>query len=204
VSVIDPLYTLAIAVPLVIALRRRSTAAARVCLLVAAAGLTLGWLQHERVEWIAYELAASRGHSPERLLVKPTLANMVLWRSLYVHGGRIHVDAIRVGSPASSRVYPGDSTPQLDAVRDLGLPPTSRAHAALVRFERFADDLLVRHPQRPQMIGDARYAMLPTSIEPLWGIVVDVEAPDAPVRFETTRRVTPQIRARFVDMLLGR
>lgn len=204
VSVVDPLYTSALGIALLIALRRRSPGAARICVLVAAAGLSLGWLQHERAEQIARELAASRGHAAERLLVKPTLANMVLWRSLYVHEGHIQVDAIRVGIAGSARVYPGESAPRLDPAHDFGLRPGSRAHTDLIRFERFADALLVRHPQRPQMLGDARYAMLPTSIEPLWGIVVDPKTPGAPVRFETTRRFTPEIRTRFVDMLLGR
>jgi len=203
VSVIDPLYTLALVVPLAIALRRRSRAVAQLCVLVAAAGLALGWLQHERAERTAYELAASRNHAPERLLVKPTLANMALWRSLYVYEGRIYVDAVRVGLGAA-RVYPGESAPRIEPARDFGLPPGARAHADLIRFERFADALLVRHPQRPEMLGDARYSMLPTSIEPLWGIVVDTQAPDAPIRFETTRRFTPELRARFTDMLLGR
>jgi len=204
VSVVDPLFTLAIVVPLMIALRRRSPMAAQVCLFVAAVGLGLGWLQHERAEQIARELAASRSHAPERLLVKPTLGNRVLWRSLYVHDGRIHADAVRVGLLGATRVYPGESAPRLDPARDLGLAPGSRAQADLARFERFADALLVRHPQRPEMLGDARYSMLPTSIEPLWSIVVDPKLPEAPVRFETTRRFTPEIRTRFVDMVLGR
>jgi inner membrane protein len=92
----------------------------------------------------------------------------------------------------------------LDPARDLDLPDRSRARADLVRFERFADALLVRHPARPDMIGDARYSMLPTSIEPLWGIVIDPAAPDQAPRFETTRRWSPEIRRRYTDMLLGR
>ena len=62
----------------------------------------------------------------------------------------------------------------------------------------------MRHPRRPELIGDARYAMLPTSLEPLWGIVVDPSAPGGAVRFETGRKLTPEIRTRFVAMLLGR
>jgi hypothetical protein len=46
--------------------------------------------------------------------------------------------------------------------------------------------------------------MLPTSIEPLWGIVIDPAAPDQAPRFETTRRWSPEIRRRYTDMLLGR
>ena len=54
------------------------------------------------------------------------------------------------------------------------------------------------------MIGDARYAMLPTRLEPLWGVVFDARAPEAPVRFETLRDPSARTRQRFIDMLLGR
>lgn len=204
VSVFDPLFTLALVSALAIGLKRSNRTAVRAAVLIATAGLSLGWLQHDRAERTARELAASRGHTPERLLVKPTLANTVLWRSLYVHEGRIHADAVRVGLLGGARVYPGESAPRLDPGSDLGLPHGSRAHDDLMRFERFADALLVRHPQRPHMLGDARYSMLPTSIEPLWGIVIDPRNADGPIRFETTRRFTPEIRTRFLDMLLGR
>lgn len=202
VSVIDPLITVCIVVPLWIALRRRQRVFAGTALAIAAVGLSLGWLQHERAERLALETAASRGHAPERLLVKPTLGNMVLWRSLYVHEGRVHADAVRAG--LGVRLYPGESAPIFDPDRDLDLPEGSRIRADLTRFERFADALLVRHPARKDMIGDARYSMLPTSIEPLWGIVVDTSAPDRAPTFETTRRWSPEIRTRYTDMLLGR
>lgn len=202
VSVVDPVITAGIVVPLLLAIRRRQRVFATVAVGIAVAGLGTGWIQHERAERVARDTAASRGHVPERLLVKPTLGNLVLWRALYVHQGRIHADAVHVG--LSARVYPGESAPLLDPARDLDLPDRSRARADLVRFERFADALLVRHPERPDMIGDARYSMLPTSIEPLWGIVIDPAAPDQTPRFETTRRWSPEIRRRYTDMLLGR
>jgi inner membrane protein len=204
VSVLDPLFTLAIVLPLGFALARRRPSLARVSMALACAGLLLGFVQHERALAGAARLAAERGHRPERLLVKPTLANLVLWRSLYVEGDRIHVDAIRVGLPGRTTVYPGASAPRLHPRRDLALPEGSRAQQDVARFVAFADGLAVRHPRRPEMIGDARYAMLPTSIEPLWGIVLDPSSPLLPVRFETARRLTPEIRARFIDMLLGR
>jgi len=202
VSVIDPLVTLGIVVPLAIALRLGRRLFAGVAVGMAVAGLGLGWLQHDRAERIAHDTAAARGHVPERLLVKPTLGNMVLWRALYVHDGRIHADAVRLGF--SARLYAGESAPVFDPARNLDLPDGSRLHNDLVRFTRFADALLVRHPARPDMIGDARYSMLPTSIEPLWGIVVDTTAPDRAPTFETTRRWSPEIRQRYTDMLLGR
>jgi len=204
ISVIDPVFSALLLIPLVVALIRVKAALARVALLMAAIGLAYGGMQHDRAEQLAWQLAASRGHAPERLLVKPTLGNMVLWRSLYVHAGVIHVDAVRVGPLGSQRVYPGESAPRLDPERDLGLPAGSRTQRDVARFAVFTGALVVRHPRRPDLIGDARYAMLPTSIEPLWGIVIDPAAPDGPVRFETGRRLTPELRSRFLDMLLGR
>jgi inner membrane protein len=204
IAVIDPLFSLMVLVPLGVALVRVRPEFARAAVLLAALGLGFGAVQHQRAERFAHDLARARGHVPERLLVKPTLGNMILWRSLYVREGTIHADAIRLGVLGRTRVYPGESARLVDPERDLGLPADSRAHHDVMRFAVFTDALVVRHPSRPELIGDARYAMLPTSIEPLWGIAIDPAAPGAPVRFETTRRLTPELRQRFIDMLLGR
>jgi inner membrane protein len=202
IAVLDPLFSLLVLVPLGIALARKAPAPARVGLALAAAFLGLGLVQHRRAESVAWDTARSRGHAPERLLVKPTMGNLVLWRALYVHGGRIQVDAVRATWPGRTRVYPGESAPSLDPARDPGLRPGSRVRRDLERFAVFADGLLVRHPRRPDLVGDARYAMLPTSLEPLWGLAIDPAADS--VRFETRRALTPEVRARFVEMLLGR
>ncbi len=204
IAVIDPLFSLAVFVPLLLALVKIRPGFARMAILLAAIGLAHAGIQRERAERHAIELAASRGHAPERLLVKPTLGNSTLWRSLYVREGSIHADAIRLGPFGGARTYPGESAPLINPERDLGLPADSRTRRDVARFVRFTDALVVRHPSRTELIGDARYAMLPTSIEPLWGIAIDPSAPDAPVRFETTRRLTPELRRRFLDMLLGR
>jgi inner membrane protein len=204
ISVIDPVFTLLVGVPLAWALIRRKVALARLGLGLGVVVLGLGGLQHTRALEQAEQLAAARGHAPERLLVKPTLANLVLWRSLYVSEGRIFVDAVRVGLPGSVRIYPGESAPRFDPHAEPALPPGSRAREDVERFVAFADQLAVRHPQHPNLIGDARYAMLPTDIEPLWGVEVDLRNPDAPVRFETLRDSSAPTRRRFIDMLLGR
>ncbi|MCC6532197.1 MAG: metal-dependent hydrolase [Burkholderiales bacterium] len=204
ISVFDPLLSLLVLVPLAIAVAKTRPAFARISLLLAAAVLSLGWVQHERAERIAHELAAARGDQAQRLLVKPTLGNLVLWRSLYLDRGEIQADAVRVGLFGGERIYAGERARRLDPARDLGLPPGSRTLQDIERFTVFADALVVRHPRRPNFIGDARYAMLPTSIEPLWGIVIDPAAPGAAVQFETGRRLTPEVRERFVAMLLGR
>ena len=204
ISVADPVFSLLVMVPLGLAAAKARAGPARVGLVLASLFLALGFVQHQRAKKLAWDLARSRGHEAERLLVKPTMGNLVLWRALYLHQGRIHVDAVRVGLPGNTRIYAGENAPLLDPRRDPGLPPGSRLRHDVERFAAFADGLAVRHPHRPEFIGDARYAMLPTSLEPLWGIVIDPSAPGDAVRFETGRRLTPEIRTRFVEMLLGR
>ncbi len=204
IPIIDPVFTLLVIVPLAIALRRRRTELARLAVALAGIVLLLGVVQHERAHAEAHVLAASRGHVPERILVKPTLANTVLWRALYVSDGRIYVDAIRIGLPGNTRVYPGENALRFDARRDLDLPAGSILEKDVQRFVTFTDGLPVRHPTRPEIIGDARYSMLPTSIEPLWGIIVNPVSPNTHARFETTRKLTPAVRQRFIDMLLDR
>ena len=204
VSVLDPVFSLLVLVPLGFAIAKARPSPARVALVLASLYLALGAVQHHRAAAVGRAVAASRGHDAERLLVKPTIANLVLWRALYVHRGQVRVDAVRVGLPGNTRVYEGASGPLLDPGNDAALPSGSRAREDVERFVRFADGLAVRHPHRPELIGAARYAMLPTSLVPLWGVVVDPAAPHAAVRFETGRIVTAEVRSRMVAMLLGR
>jgi inner membrane protein len=63
--------------------------------------------------------------------------------------------------------------------------------------------MVARAPSRPELLGDVRYAMLPTSVEPLWGIVLPADA-EQPAEFVTNRGLTPGKRRSFVAMLLGR
>jgi inner membrane protein len=204
ISVIDPMVTLPVALALGLALRKRRIAFARLGVVAAMAMIGLGAVQHDRALTQSEQLAAARGHTPQRLLVKPTLGNVLLWRSLYLSDGRLFADAVRVGLFGDVRIYTGESAPRFDPSNGPRLPEGSRARRDLERFIAFTDNLPVRHPRRSEVIGDARYAMLPTSIEPLWGVVIDAQAPDAPVRFETLRDSTAETRRRFFDMLLGR
>lgn len=191
VSIVDPMFSSLLAVPLLFALRRRRAALARAGLVLAALYLALGAWQHERAREALAALAAARGHTPQRLLVKPTLGNLVLWRGLYLQQRQIHADAVRVG--ARTRIYPGENAP---------LAPQAAADSGpQARFAAFSDGWLVADPRHPGRVGDARYAMLPTSLHPLWGIQT---SRSGALEFVTDRSMSQAERDRFVDMLLGR
>lgn len=201
ISIVDPLFTLGLLVALVVALRRRSALAARLGLLFGAAYLAVGLVQHQRAAGVAAELAASRGHVVERALVKPTLGNLFLWRSVYETNGRFHVDAVRVGLLTEPRVFEGEAVARFTRAEATVVAPLgSRVHADILRFDTFSDGYVSRVPGRPDTLGDIRYASLPNGIQPVWGIELP-ETVDAPVRFRFYREISQATRKRFMAML---
>lgn len=204
VSIVDPIFTLVLIAGLGLALARRSTLAVRSAIVLALLYLLFGLVQRERAEAAAHELALSRGHAIERIAVHPTLGNVLLWRSVYLAHGQFHIDGVRVGLLAPPIVYGGGSLPHL-SVGDL---PEVKAGSVLARdierFARFSDGFVARHPERPDVLGDVRYALLPNSTLPLWGIRFDPAQQDEHVAFMTFRQHDGAERRAFMDMLLGR
>lgn len=204
ISIFDPLFSLALLVAIVVGVVRHQPIAARVGLLFAAAYLLLGVVQQDRAESLARLQAEQRGHHIERLIVKPTMGNLLLWRSVYEADGEYHVDAVRVGLPGNSQVFTGDRVQAFDLKRDLPqLTEPMTLYGDIERFGFFSDGFLIRHPELPNVLGDVRYAMLPTSARPLWGIGLNLDAPDQHVTFDTDRKMSDAEREAFVAMLFN-
>jgi inner membrane protein len=204
ISVLDPAFTLILLIAGVIAFSKYSHTAARIGLLLAAAYLSFGWMQLQRAETVAESLIAERGHRAEELLVKPTLANLVLWRSIYQFEGKLYVDAIRVGLFSEPRVYPGESIEKFVLERDLSTLPVSSVLAKdIARFSHFSAGLLAIRPEQPNVLVDVRYSNLPMTITPLWGIEIDPERPDQHAKYTLYRDSSKATREKFVSLLLG-
>ena len=202
VAVFDPTFTLLLAVPLYLFLRRQGSRAVAWGLILGAAYLSLSAFQQQRAEAALRELAQVRGHVASQLSVKPTLANLLLWRGIYIHDGRmVQADAFHLG--LSTRHYPGESALLLDtaAARRIAVGEARRL-ADIERFRVFSDGFLVEDRRRPGFVGDARYAMLPTRIAPIWGL--QWGAPGAATEFLSRHEFTPAMRGEFFAMLLGR
>lgn len=203
VPIFDPLLSLTLGMTLLAGLRWRRTLPARIGLLLAAAYLSVGWFQHQRAEDAMRAAILQRGHEAGKLTVKPTMGNLLLWRSIYRSGGIYHVDAVRVGGTA--RIYPGNTARAFDPSRNLpALSPASVLHQDIRRFDFFSDGYLALHPEDPGLLGDVRYAMLPTSTRPLWGIRLDMQHPEAHAQFETSRQMSRGEIERFIGMLRGK
>jgi len=188
VSVVDPLLSLPLLLLVALAAVRRAPLFARFGLAWVCLYLALGALQHRAALGMAEDLAAARGHAVERLTVKPSFLNILLWRSVYEADGRFFIDGLRAG--IAPKVYPGTSIARLDPTRDFPwLDPASQQFRDLERFDRFSQGYIARNPDEPNGVIDVRYAFLPNSVDALWSIAVTADAaPDQHVRFRTNRR----------------
>jgi len=204
IAIVDPVFTLLLAIPLFIGIRRCNPVLPRIALVLASTYLLFAVFQSGRALDMAQELVAERGHQAERIVVKPTLGNLLLWRSVYLADRQVYVDGVRVGIFAGNKTYPGSSLPLLEPDRTTVVPHATQAMADIRRFAVFSDNWLAIHPAHPDLIGDIRYAMLPNSTVPLWGIRLDSENPANPPRFVTNRNFTPAMRRDFFNMLTGR
>ena len=86
------------------------------------------------------------------------------------------------------------------------IPADSTLYDDIVRFDHFSDQYLAYHPEYETIIGDARYGILPTSLEPLWGIEINISETDRHAVFKTFRdpdRMSAQIQELW-DMICGR
>lgn len=205
ISIIDPVFTLILLISIILVLRKQQKKIAHFALLLCATYLMLGWLQLQRAESMTVSLADSRGHRIEKMVVKPTLGNLILWRSIYLSGSVFYVDAIRPSITASSLIYPGTSTPQFLPANDLtDLAEDTTLYQDVLRFSKFSDNFISLHPESQDILGDVRYSMLPTSTLPLWGITLERDKPEQHASFNFYRKTDKTGRRQFIDMLMGR
>lgn len=200
IAIVDPVFSLALAIPLIVGLRRMESM--RIGLVFAMAYLLFGAVQHQRATDMARQVSEQRQHVSQHAIVKPTLGNLLLWRSIYTVGDSVYVDAIYLGEP--TRVYVGGSLPLLRIHRDISWAPDgSRVREDLQRFSHFARGFVVTSQRDDHFIGDVRYAMLPQSLEPLWGLYIDPSDPHAVSRYQQRRSFAPAVRDSFLTMLTG-
>ena len=204
ISIIDPIFTLPLLFLLIVSVVRNSATWVRWGLLIVLAYLGFGWIQRERAQAWAVELAERRGHSIERVSARPSFANLVLWRTVYESDGRFYVDAVNLWPGRRAIHYPGEdvavfSVADAEVVAE-GNPTLS---GDLGRFRHFSQDFLYRWPGRREIVGDLRYSTFPNSIEPLWGVDLSSSAPEKHVDFEYFREIEDDSFQRLWRMIIG-
>jgi inner membrane protein len=200
ISIIDPLFTLPLVFLVITGVMTGKQFFPRAALVYGLFYLSIGHFQHDRAMAALESLANQRGHAVTNATVKPTLANLFLWKLIYEHDGRYYVDAVRIGIKRA--YFEGDS---VSGRIDLEAIPASPLQVRdIERFRWFSAGYIARYSDDPLLIGDIRYSFLPNTIKPLWGIRLKPDSPGEHVDYVTTRDMNDHIRQRFYSMLFGR
>lgn len=203
ISIVDPIFTGVLMIAVIRAWRNYRPRIAHIGLMLCGSYLLLGVVQLNRATDLAIEHAESRQHKIEKLIVKPSFANILVWRSTYIYNGRIYVDAIRAGF-TENKVYTGSSIPLFNPERDaIGIPKDSVLYNDILRFKKFSDGFIALEPGNENLLGDVRYSMSPIKIATLWGITLDRSKLDKHAPYGFYRANSSNDRKVFMSMLLG-
>jgi inner membrane protein len=197
ISIIDPLFTVPVMILVIIGTVTNRQGFARTALCYGLAYLALGHVQHDRAVAALHALADERGHTPLNATVKPTLANLYLWKLIYEYDGQYFVDAARIGR--HPEFIEGETISSSIATDTLMAGPLQTRD--IERFRWFSDGYIAHYPGNPLLIGDIRYSLIPNRIEPLWGIRLKPKTKDEHVDFVATRNMTNHTGRKFIDML---
>ena len=171
ISIVDPLFTIPALVLVGAAIKTKKRVFSFFSIGWIVFYLSLGFIQYERALSTANELAESRGHNPERMTLKPSFGNLILWKSIYQNKQTFYVDAVIVVQ--SSTVCLGESIKIFDYQQHLpDLDKESQQAEDVERFRWFSQDYL-GFDQEKNLVTDVRYSMLPNQIEAMWGLVID-------------------------------
>ncbi|MEQ9089716.1 MAG: metal-dependent hydrolase [Balneola sp.] len=204
VSVFDPLLTGGLLITASIAFYKKKKAYSYGLVAWLFLYLCFAGIQKSRVEHFAADVLFGESNSNTEIITKPTIGNQILWSVRFVDDGEICSSGIWVGIFSTPIVYEGECAPLVDWKTEFKAFSATVMYKDIERFSALSEELLVQHPDYPNVIGDARYSMLPTSVSPLWGITIDTTKTNQHVPFDTYRDASPEIRSKFLNMVLGR
>tara|TARA_X000001036_G_scaffold5137_1_gene4632 strand:- start:614 stop:1624 length:1011 start_codon:yes stop_codon:yes gene_type:complete len=171
ISIIDPLFTIPVLILIGIAIKTRKRIFSFFAIGWIIFYLSLGFIQYDRALSAAIKLAESRGHVAERITLKPSFGNLILWKSIYQYEETFYVDAIRTAQ--STTWCKGETTKVFDYQHHLpNLDKDSQQRKDIERFRWFSQDYLGYNKEK-NLVTDIRYSMIPNQIAPMWGLVID-------------------------------
>ncbi|HPF47009.1 MAG TPA: metal-dependent hydrolase [Emcibacteraceae bacterium] len=202
VSIIDPLVTVPLLVLICFAAftkRRRYTIIGIVWISLY---FSFSFYQQGRAVHEGQKLAEQRGLNVINIEVKPSFANILIWKIITTTEDSYYVDAVKVGWNKPI-IWEGEKTKKLDFERDLPwLDLKSRQGKDVERFRWFSNGYIALDKNNPYRVVDIRYSLLPQEIKPLWGIELS-EAADQNqhVRFYHERGDSAGAAKHLWDML---
>ena len=204
ISIVDPVFTLTILALVLSCYILRKSFLAKTALMFGLAYLCFGAYQRDQALAVSKKLASERGLEVLRYSTKPSLGNLFLWRSTLETKTEFWIDAIRVIPSKTSKIFEGGVISKVNPETDFpDLDSNSTLKKDIRRFAFFSDNYLAWHPSVPETLGDIRYAMLPNSLEPLWGITLDRKNPSSHVRMNHFRNSGSEKLKVLIDMIFN-
>ena len=203
ISIVDPLFTILILIFLVIAIKTKKKIFSFYGIGWIIFYLTLGYVQYQRALSVAIELATLRGHNGERMTLKPSFGNLILWKSIYKHKETFYVDAIRTAQSSSWCL--GETIRVFDYKSHLpSLDMESQQKKGIERFRWFSQDYL-GYVKEKNIVTDVRYSMIPNQIAPMWGLTIDEQRGiNDHATWWTSRNLDQSQIDLFIDLLYGK
>ena len=189
ISVIDPIFTIPILLFIMTAVIKNKKLYSYFALGWLVIYIFLSYIQQHRATTLINEIISQRNHFGTRLIVKPSFANIIVWKTLYESDNYYYIDAIRLTS--NSKFIPGTKTKKLNIEESFPwLDRKSKQAIDIERFRWFSDNYLSQSQKYPLQIMDVRFTSLPHTLSPLWSIELDPEIDSSShVKYITNRGV---------------
>ncbi len=203
VAVVDPIPTLSALILLCVALLKGSRFGSGLALGCFALYLVWCGYQSHRVSTLQYQVALQRGHVPLKRMVKPTLGNTVVYRSVYSHDGIYWIDAIRAAPFSEPQLWPGEPVPAFQIPDHITKDSfdLNTQEQDLLRFGRLTDHHLTQ--DESGFISDVRFSMIAHKARPMWGISLDAQRPQEHVEYRVSREMSREERSAFFRFLFS-
>ena len=203
ISIVDPLFTIPVLIFIIIAAFKGSKLFSCIGLLWGILYLSIGIIQKERALVAGLNIANTRSHFAHKLSVKPAFGNLLIWKSIYEHNNFYFVDAIRLGTDIQYCI--GEKIEKFNLSRHVpNLDKDSQQAIDIKKFHWFSDGYLAFN-EKSKLILDVRYSMVPNTIDPLWGIIINAKAERTEhVKWWESKKPTESQQNKFFQLFRGK
>ncbi len=204
ISIIDPIFTIFLCVFFILFLIKKKRVFIHLGLLICFSYLGINYIKKENIKNYIFNLAKKRNHEIERILIKPTFGNNILWRSIYQSDQAYFIDAVFIPFFSVKKDKQGKKIDVIDKNTVFPeIPIDAIQRKDIIRFSYFSQDYIYLHPDYNNVIADLRYSSLPYDHKSLWGIEVNPDKYNEHVNFRNFRDFENKFYKRFLRMLRG-
>jgi len=172
ISVIDPLFSIPVALFVFIALITKKKLFTFTALFWITLYQFTAFHQKQRAETAMAEYADINYKNIENLVAKPSFGNIIVWKVIHTTKDEYHINAVRLG--IDTKIIPGETIKKLNLEDDFKwLDIKSQQGKDLERFRWFSNNYLGLDKNNKNIIYDVRFSSLPNQVEGLWGIKLD-------------------------------